>query len=101
MASKRQDGVPVPPVVGVNQEAPIRYGWKKNHKKAVLPVFGKRSVDGHQDVDSVADNDYDDEQQLQRLIEEEEDAEYGHHAARHHRQTRHDLYSKIEVYLNS
>lgn len=93
MAS-RKEGVPLPSFAAggsVNQGLPIRYGWKKNHKKAVLPVFGKRSVDSHEDA--VVDSDA----ELDKLIDQEEHK----HFTRHHRQTRHALYDKIEVYLNS
>lgn len=107
MASRRKDVVPV--TGGVNQlPVPISYGWKKTHKKPVLPVFGKRSVDSHlvdsekqqlqqsEEIDQEA-NEADDEELLDKLIDEEEQK----HFTRHHRKTRHDLFSKIEVYLNS
>lgn len=103
MANRRQD---VLPPVGVNQSPPIKYGWRKNHKKAVLPVFGKRSVDSHLaeevEEDEEEENDasnerFDEDAHLERLIDHEEEK----HFSRHHRKTRHDLLGKIEVYLNS
>lgn len=84
----------------------MRYGWKKGHKKPILPVFGKRSVDSHgapevnevEEKDQVLPNSDDEfEAQLERLIAQEEQK----HFVRHHRQTRHDLYAKIESSLNS
>ena len=82
---------------------PIR---RNGHRKPVLPVFGKRSVDNQlreeeeEDEDSgevEADSDELDEEQLERFVHQEEQK----HFTRHHRHTRHDLYSKIEAYLNS
>lgn len=95
MASRRNEISPV--AGGVNQlpqGAPIKAGWRKSHRKTVLPVFGKRSVDNHLAAEDSAGFDV---HLLDRLIEEEEEK----HFRRHHRQTRHNLYGKIETYLNS
>lgn len=80
------------------QVLPIRYGWKKSHKKPILPVFGKRSVDSHEAPEMKEKETHDGfEAELERLIDQEEQK----HFVRHHRQTRHDLYAKIETSLNS
>ena len=81
---------------------PIR---RNGHRKPVLPVFGKRSVDNQlreeleeensEEVEE--DSDELDEEILERFVHQEEQK----HFTRHHRHTRHDLYSKIEAYLNS
>lgn len=70
--------------------------WKKTHRKHPIPVFGKRSVDEHLIGSPEADEESIDEQ-VEKLIRKEEEK----HFLRHHRKTRHDLYSKIEVFLNS
>lgn len=106
MASRRKEVVPA--TGGVNQlpqdALPIRYGWKKSYRKPVLPVFGKRSVDSQLQGEGAAAAVEEEEQEvdsemerLERLIDHEEQK----HFARHHRKTRHDLFAKIEVYLNS
>lgn len=101
MATKRQDIVPTVNQVTGDAQPPIRYGWRKGHKKAILPVFGKRSVDEHiQSATSSGEQPLSDDEfhaEVERLIHKEEQK----HFTRHHRHTRHDLYGKIEAYLNS
>lgn len=101
IASRPKDVIPV----GLNQlpkDSQIRYGWKKSGKKPVLPVFGKRSVDDHLNKEKISEEDLDDyesqlDEHLDKLIDQEEEK----HFTRHHRKTRHELYSKIETYLTS
>ena len=109
MATRRKDVGPV--AAGGPQQQPagaapfLRPIRRNGHRKPVLPVFGKRSVDNQlreeleeEDSEEVEeDSDELDEEQLERFVHQEEQK----HFTRHHRHTRHDLYSKIEVYLNS